>query len=198
MVPAFGMAIGQSHKRSTWRTLRASAAMLICTSGEMERFTRPSSFHLTAWVKWNYKHHVMKAKSKSKTPRSKRTTNANRKTNALLILHGISKAAPPTAEDMRSRQCTLYTLARYREALHMALYMKPALEGDHAYFEPVINYVALQERITGWIMAQPYYLQFARELEKHFQRDTPELHVTDMAAQIVSDITRGNDKFAAE
>jgi hypothetical protein len=97
-----------------------------------------------------------------------------------------------------TRKIELMNSTRYWEAVHMGLRMKPALEGDHAYFEPVINFVALQERITGWIMAQPYYQEFAAIMERAFPRDTPELHATDMALQIVSDITAGNEKFAAE
>lgn len=93
-------------------------------------------------------------------------------------------------------QRALFTTEFYRQVKRHAEAMLPAMCGDLRYEDPEINLVGFVERITGWILAQRTYSEFAMANSYLSPRDEPEMMARDIAEQVASDLTRGNPCFA--
>lgn len=74
-----------------------------------------------------------------------------------------------------------------------------SLEGDGSYEKPAVNFVALVERLVGYIMAQDWYRAYERKSAIEHPRDEVTLLARDMATQLATDaITTTRPKFATE
>lgn len=103
-----------------------------------------------------------------------------------------------TSRKLRNKPTANITKAHYAAAARQAEVFKDALSGDAGYEDPSVNLVALEGMIQGWIIAQPWFDKWRKDLESAFSRENVYLHVQDWALQIASDTSKGHYRFDVE